>query len=153
MRLGQIVGIDNVVEQAHRMGITTPLEEVVSMPLGTKEVHPIDMAAAVASIAADGMFHAPYYVDRVEDSDGDGDPRRTSPTRAGPPRSSRRAWRREVLEKNVISGTGNRRRIPGQHAAGKTGTAQNASDGWFVVHPLPRHRGVDRARRTTTSPS
>jgi membrane peptidoglycan carboxypeptidase len=38
----------------------------------------------------------------------------------------------EVLEKNVESGTGTRARIPGQHAAGKTGTAQSASDGWFV---------------------
>ena len=41
-------------EQAHKMGITTPLDAVVSMPLGTKEVLPIDMAGAVASIAADG---------------------------------------------------------------------------------------------------
>jgi len=131
VRLGQIVGIDNVIDQARRMGITTPLEDAVSMPLGTKEVHPIDMAAAVASIAADGMFNAPYYVDRVEGPDGrvilahDPDPRRAESVQ-----SARLAA--EILEKNVISGTGTRARIPGQHAAGKTGTAQNASDGWFV---------------------
>ncbi len=131
VRLGQIVGIDNVVEQAHKMGITTPLENVVSMPLGTKEVHPIDMAAAVASIAAEGMFNSPYYVDKVEGPDGrvllahESDPRRASSVQ-----SARLAA--DVLEKNVQSGTGTRARIPGQHAAGKTGTAQNASDGWFV---------------------
>jgi penicillin-binding protein 1A len=101
------------------------------MPLGTKEVHPIDMAAAVASIAADGMFHEPYYIDRVEGPDGlvvlahELDPRRAESVQ-----SARLAA--EILEKNVISGTGNRARIPGQHAAGKTGTAQEASDGWFV---------------------
>jgi penicillin-binding protein 1A len=131
VRLGQIVGIKNVIEQARKMGITTPLEDAVSMPLGTKEVHPIDMAAAVASIAADGMFNAPYYIDRVVGPDGrvilahEPDPRRAASIQ-----SARLAA--EVLEKNVISGTGNRARIPGQHAAGKTGTAQNASDGWFV---------------------
>ena len=131
VRLGQIVGIENVVEQAHKMGITTPLEAVVSMPLGTKEVLPIDMAGALASIAADGMYHRPYFVDRVEDPDGqvliehEPDPRRASSVQ-----SARLAC--DVLEKNVQSGTGTRARIPGQHAAGKTGTAQNASDGWFV---------------------
>ncbi len=131
VRLGQIVGIDNVIEQAHKMGITTDLENVVSMPLGTKEVHPLDMAAAVASIADDGMYHAPYYVDRVEGPDGrvllahEPDPRRASSVQ-----SARLAT--EVLERNVISGTGTRARLPDQPAAGKTGTAQNASDGWFV---------------------
>jgi len=101
------------------------------MPLGTKEVYPIDMAAAVASIAADGTFNAPYYIDRVEGPDGDvilahePDPRRAESVQ-----SARLAA--EVLERNVESGTGTRARIPGQHAAGKTGTAQDASDGWFV---------------------
>jgi penicillin-binding protein 1A len=131
VRLGQIVGIRNVVEQAHKMGITTPLDAVVSMPLGTKEVLPVDMAGALASIAADGMWHRPYYIDRVEDPDGEvllqhePDPRRSATVQ-----SARLAC--DVLEKNVQSGTGTRARIPGQHAAGKTGTAQNASDGWFV---------------------
>ena len=131
VRLGQIVGIRNVVEQAHKMGITTPLDAVVSMPLGTKEVLPVDMAGALASIAADGVHHRPYYIDRVEDPDGEvliqhaADPRRASSIQ-----SARLAC--DVLEKNVQSGTGTRARIPGQHAAGKTGTAQNASDGWFV---------------------
>jgi penicillin-binding protein 1A len=131
VRLGQIVGIRNVVEQAHKMGISTPLDAVVSMPLGTKEVLPIDMAGALASIGADGMYNRPYFIDRVEDPDGqvilahDADPRRAASVQ-----SARLAC--DVLEQNVQSGTGTRARIPGQHAAGKTGTAQNASDGWFV---------------------
>jgi penicillin-binding protein 1A len=131
VRLGQIVGIRNVVQQARRMGITTSLDAVVSMPLGTKEVRPLEMAGAVASIADDGVFHQPYYIDRVIGPDGqvvlehEDDPRRASTVQ-----SARLAC--EVLERNVVSGTGGRARIPGQHAAGKTGTAEDASDGWFV---------------------
>ncbi|MFZ6005019.1 MAG: transglycosylase domain-containing protein [Actinomycetota bacterium] len=131
VRLGQIVGTDEVAEQARKMGITTPLVPVVSMPLGTQEVFPLDMAASFASIANDGVFNPPYYVERVEDRDGhvliEHAP---NPRRASSPASARLAA--DVLEKNVVSGTGGRARIPGQHAAGKTGTAQNSGNGWFV---------------------
>ena len=131
VRLGQIVGIDNVATQARKMGITTPLLPVVSMPLGTQEVYPLDMAAAVASIANDGVFNPPYYIDRVDDRDGhlllEHEP---NPRRAESPASARLAA--DVLERNVQGGTGTRARIPGQHAAGKTGTAQNSGNGWFV---------------------
>jgi penicillin-binding protein 1A len=131
VRLGQIVGTENVAEQARRMGITTPLVPVVSMPLGTQEVYPIDMAAAMASIAADGLYNAPYYVDRVQDRDGRVlFTHQPNPRRAASPESARLAA--DILEKNVQSGTGTRARIPNQHAAGKTGTAQNSGNGWFV---------------------
>lgn len=131
VRLGQIVGMDEVVEQARKMGITTPLEPFVSGPLGTNEVLPLDMAGAYASIAADGVHHVPYYIDRVETRDGETlfeHPDESS--RASSPQSARLAA--DVLERNVQSGTGTRARIPGQHAAGKTGTAQGSGDGWFV---------------------
>ncbi len=131
VRLGQIVGTDKVAEQARKMGITTPLVPVVSMPLGTQEVYPLDMAAALASIANDGVFNPPYYVDRVEDRDGHVLlEHRANPRRAESPSSARLAA--EVLQKNVESGTGKKARIPGQAAAGKTGTAQNSGNGWFV---------------------
>ena len=131
VRLGQIVGIRNVVQQAHKMGITTSLDAVVSMPLGTKEVRPLEMAGAFASIPADGVHHTPYYIERVDGPDGEvifeHEP---DPRRAATVQSARLAC--EVLARNVESGTGTRARVPGQQAAGKTGTAQNASDGWFV---------------------
>jgi penicillin-binding protein 1A len=131
VRLGQIVGTEQVADQARRMGITTPLVPVVSMPLGTQEVYPIDMAAAFASIAADGLFNAPYYVDRVEDRDGHLlFTHQPNPRRAESPESAHLAA--DILEKNVQGGTGTKARIPGQHAAGKTGTAQNSGNGWFV---------------------
>jgi membrane peptidoglycan carboxypeptidase len=38
----------------------------------------------------------------------------------------------EVLEKNVQSGTGTRAKLPRQPAGGKTGTAQESKDAWFV---------------------
>ena len=38
----------------------------------------------------------------------------------------------QVLEANVRGGTGTRARLENQVAAGKTGTAQNFSDAWFV---------------------
>ncbi|MFP5254270.1 MAG: transglycosylase domain-containing protein [Acidimicrobiia bacterium] len=131
VRLGQIVGTDRVAEVARRMGITTPIQDVVSMPLGTQEVYPLDMAAAFASIPNDGVLHPPYYIDRVEDRSGqlifEHQP---NPRRAVTPESARLAA--DILEKNVQSGTGTRARVPGHHAAGKTGTAQNSGNGWFV---------------------
>lgn len=131
VRLGQIVGTDLVAETARRMGITTPIVDVVSMPLGTQEVYPIDMAAAFASIANDGVLNPPYYIDRVEDRSGQVlFEHHPNPRRASSPESARLAA--DILEQNVQSGTGTRARVPGHHAAGKTGTAQNSGNGWFV---------------------
>src|SRR5690606_24312722 len=65
VRLGQVVGIPRVIEVARRMGITTPLPNVPSLPLGAGEVRPLDMAAAYASIPNDGIYNPPYYIDHI----------------------------------------------------------------------------------------
>ena len=71
-RLATIVGIDEVADVARRMGITTPLEPTPAMTLGglRNGVTPLEMASAYATLAADGVRHRPYFIDRVLGRDG-----------------------------------------------------------------------------------
>ncbi|MGH9186301.1 MAG: transglycosylase domain-containing protein [Acidimicrobiales bacterium] len=131
LRLGQVVGIDKVIDMAHRLGVTSPLDEVMALPIGTEEVTPLQMAAAYAAIANEGIFNQPYYIERIEDSAGNVIvEHQPSGVRAMTQQTARLAA--EVLEGNVRSGTGTRARLPDQPAAGKTGTAQDYADAWFV---------------------
>ncbi|HET6665292.1 MAG TPA: transglycosylase domain-containing protein [Acidimicrobiales bacterium] len=131
VRLGQIVGNQRVIEVARRMGITTPLEPVPSLPLGFAGVRPIEMAAAYASLANDGIYNAPYYIESITDADGVVLYQHTPDSRRAVSRQTARLAT-EVLATNVRSGTGTRARNSFQPAAGKTGTAQQARDIWFV---------------------
>ncbi len=131
LRLGQIVGLGNVVDTAHALGVSSELLAVPSLPLGVYNVTPLEMAAAYAAIANDGVYNPPYFIDRVEDRFGnviyEHEP---TPRRAISAESARLVT--SVLEDNVQSGTGERAQLPRQTAAGKTGTAQDFGDAWFV---------------------
>ena len=63
-RLGYLVGPDRVISVARRLGITSRLDPVPAMALGSEEVRPIEMAGAYATIASGGIFHSPYLVER-----------------------------------------------------------------------------------------
>jgi membrane peptidoglycan carboxypeptidase len=131
VRLGQIVGTQRVIDVARRMGITTPLESVPSLPLGFAGVRPIEMAAAYASLANDGIYNAPYYVESITDADGNTIYRHQPDSRRAVSRQTARLAT-QVLAANVQSGTGTRARNTFQPTAGKTGTAQRSVDVWFV---------------------
>ncbi|WP_058300963.1 transglycosylase domain-containing protein [Gorillibacterium timonense] len=64
------VGADNVIATARRMGITSRLEPLPSLALGTYPVSPFEMAAAFGSIANLGVRVEPTAVLRIEDSLG-----------------------------------------------------------------------------------
>ncbi len=130
-RLALLVGPEKVVEVARRLGITSPLIGVPAIALGAEEVHPIEMAAAFAAFANDGVYHAPYFVEEVRNRDGkvlfSG---RSEPVQAVSTQTAR--VMNQVLRGVVERGTGTRARLQGHQAAGKTGTTQNHEDAWFV---------------------
>lgn len=156
LRLAQVAGLDKVAALATAMGITTlnpkkdangqyvirpdgsyEVEEgpvpsdILSMPIGSKEVHPLAMAAAYATAANDGVFHPAYFIERITDSRGkvlyEHDP---AGIRVVSVQTARLV--NEVLAHNVRSGTGKAAKLKDQPAAGKTGTTQDNADVWFV---------------------
>jgi membrane peptidoglycan carboxypeptidase len=133
VRLNQVVGPDNVVDLATRLGMELPSNagKTPSLPLGVSDQTPLEMAAAYNAIPSGGMFVPPYFVERVEDGRGNVIfERQPAGTRAFSSRTACVAT--DILRSNVESGTGRNARIPGQVAAGKTGTTTGPTDVWFV---------------------
>jgi len=148
LRLGQTVGLDRVADLANRMGMSTiesyttdtgssairetPIpSDILSLPLGSKEVHPVNMAAAYATAANDGVYNPPYYVDKITDAKGKVlYQHQAEGTRVVSVQTARLVT--QILAKNVTGGTGRKAAMKGQVAAGKTGTTQENADTWFV---------------------
>jgi membrane peptidoglycan carboxypeptidase len=144
VRLGMIAGLDKVQNMAYRLGIQPNPNEgqdpnvapkvcpsCQSTPLGVASITPLEMASAYATLANDGVYNAPYMIERVEDRAGAVIYAHTpAPEQRVSPQTARLV--NSILVQNVQSGTGTRARISGQVAAGKTGTNQNATDAWFV---------------------
>ena len=132
VRLGQTVGLDNVVNIAQRLGVTSNFDpRAKSMPLGVFDVTPLEMASAYSAIPNGGLHANPYYIDRVEDRTG----RVLIEHVANPTRGF--SWMTsclatEILATNVRAGTGTNAQLRGQSAAGKTGTTESNSNTWFV---------------------
>ncbi len=64
------LGEENLVNMSNRLGITTKLEPVPSLPLGTYEINIIEMTAAYATFANLGYKIKPHLITKVEDSEG-----------------------------------------------------------------------------------
>jgi penicillin-binding protein 1A len=116
------------------MGITSPLQIVPSIGLGSNSVTPLVLASAYATLASGGVYHQPYAVQKVLLPDGSTDVQHhwgpQDVHRVLPPGV---AWKvTKVLEANVREGTGVRAKLAGRLAAGKTGTTTSWTDAWFA---------------------
>ncbi len=130
------VGVPEVAAMAKRLGITSswvasPEIHGTSYALGAQEVSPLDMASAYGVFATNGLRNPATPVLWVKDANGEflEDNRQREPERV---LDERVAYTVTDILKGVISrGTGTRADI-GRPAAGKTGTAQEWRDAWFV---------------------
>ncbi|MCP3855184.1 MAG: PBP1A family penicillin-binding protein [Actinomycetia bacterium] len=124
-------GPDLAASVATDMGITTPLQAVPSLVLGSNDVTPLDMANSFATLANRGVKVDPVYVTRVTRPDGtvlwEHTHEQTKVLDAEV--ADQVTW---VLSQVVRRGTGSRARLEGRDVAGKTGTAQDWKDAWFV---------------------
>jgi penicillin-binding protein 1A len=130
IRLGQEVGLNKVIEICRSIGVKSPIEPVVSLPLGAVDLTPLEMAGAYAAFASNGWYSDTSLVVQVTDSSGnmiwDNRPK---------PRLVLDPWATAALNdtlQGVISrGTGKNAAI-GRPAAGKTGTTSSERDIWFA---------------------
>jgi penicillin-binding protein 1A len=130
IRLGQDVGINRVIEICRTLGIKSPMEPVISLPLGSVDLTPMEMAGAYATFASNGWQSPTTTIVQVTDSKGnillDNTPK---PQLVLDPWAS--AATTDVLRGVITSGTGKGAQI-GRPAAGKTGTTSSERDIWFV---------------------
>jgi penicillin-binding protein 1A len=136
-QLMQQVGPARVAELARAMGVRqSKLDAVPSLALGTSPVTLREMVAAYGSIANGGNYTEPVLVLRIERRDGRllEEFARREPERAMPRPAALTLV--NVMRGVVDEGTGAaiRHRFGIQaDVAGKTGTTQDNSDGWFIL--------------------
>ncbi|PJB70046.1 MAG: penicillin-binding protein [Alphaproteobacteria bacterium CG_4_9_14_3_um_filter_47_13] len=132
VRLMRDVGVGNVINLAHKMGIRADLARDLSLALGSSGVPLIELVTAYGTMANDGTELRPYGITRITDDEDN-----LLYVHADLNRGSRAVSRyatgelRDMMEDVITRGTGQRARLPFP-AAGKTGTSQGFRDAWFV---------------------
>jgi penicillin-binding protein 1A len=131
VRVAQEVGMNNVVEVARSCGVRSNLETYPAAALGTSAISPLDMATAYATLARGGVYMAPQMVRFYKSTDGKKIKHFYPVANTVVPREAV-AQLVDVMTDVVNGGTGTQARLPGIAVAGKTGTADKATDIWFT---------------------
>jgi len=128
------VGPIEVAKLIKNSGITSPVDPVPSICLGTFDASVFDMTGAYSIFANQGIWNEPTWLLRIEDKNGN--ILYTQHTNVKQVLNSETAYVMTYMLKGVIeNGTGSRMRYKyglSNPIGGKTGTTQNNSDGWFI---------------------
>jgi penicillin-binding protein 1A len=143
IRLGMELGIQSVIEEARRFGITTPIPGYPSIFIGAADVYPIEMVAAYTAFATLGNRSQPIAITKVEDNAGN--TLWTPEPSSVPVMSQEEAWlmvsaMKDVVQRGTAAGSvGSQFKYP---AGGKTGTTNDGTDVWFIGYTSDLVAGV-----------
>jgi penicillin-binding protein 1A len=135
-RVMKRIGPNVVCEWARKMGITSPLDCVPSLALGTTDLSVFELTSAYCTFANKGVNNDPLFVTRIEDRNGN--VLADFQTQSREAISENTAYMMIDMLKGVVNepgGTGGRLRSRYHlttEIGGKTGTTQKQSDGWFM---------------------
>ncbi len=127
-------GPQAMAQMMHRMGIHSHVDEVYALCVGPADIALYEMVAAYNTFPSGGIYSSPLYVTRIEDSQGNVITEHTNAKSEAISAST--AYLMANLMQGVVNGgTGSRLRyaynLKGE-IAGKTGTTNDCSDGWFI---------------------
>lgn len=150
---------ENVVEFAHRCGIESQLDPVPSLCLGTSDVSLFEMVGAYCTFVNGGIRTEPIFLTRIEDKNGNVIESFTPKTREAI--NEQTAYKmiymlRGGAEEEGGTSLGISRDIRSDNEiGGKTGTTNNASDGWYMglTHDLVSGAWVGGDERAIHFPS
>ncbi len=143
-RLSQIVGLNRMVDTVYRAARSpylytgqpeserAPITPFLSFATGANELSALDMASGIQTVANEGVHHEPYYVEYIDDADGNRVYTHDSPGTQVFDRDPMLETI-DILKGVVTNGTG--RRFPlsnNRQSFGKTGTQQDNTNAWFV---------------------
>lgn len=139
VRLGQEMGIKNIIETAEKMGIKSPLDDAPALALGSSDVNLLELTNAYSTIANGGMAHdEAILITRIVDRDGK--EIYVAPTETKQAVSVRSAY---LMQQMLLGGLRERGgtsqslwgyigKYNDTEFGGKTGTSNNHSDAWFM---------------------
>jgi penicillin-binding protein 1A len=132
VRLGLEVGPKAVVAVAHRLGITSDLDPVPSIALGSSDVTPLEMVSAYTAFANGGLGVQPHVITRVRTANGKQLYARRNSNFGRVIDPQYVAMMNQMMQETLLTGTARKAELPGWQAAGKTGTSQDWRDAWFL---------------------
>ena len=143
VKLGQEVGIPNVIKTAQDMGIKSKLNDAPSLPLGASDVHLMELVGAYASVANYGEYVKPTMITRIVDREGKVVYEARKEVRTV--LSDKEAfYMQTLLGAGMTDAGGTSQALASQNyigqwfwnrridAGGKTGTSNSHADAWFV---------------------
>ena len=132
----QRVGAENVVDFAKRVGINSHLDPVPSLCLGVSDVSLFELVGSYSTFVNQGIHTQPFYISRIEDKNGNVIENFVPKTRQAA--SEQTAFKMVyMLMGGVEESGGTSVALPydlkkDNEIGGKTGTTNNASDGWYM---------------------
>ncbi len=136
-------GPEAMIEMCRKMGIHSYLEPVYSLCVGSCDISVFEMVSAYNTYPSRGVYVNSMFVDKIEDSQGN--LLESFSARKTEALSAQTAYLMVNLMQGVVNeGTGTRLkwRYGIQGAAGKTGTTNDNSDGWFIGYVPKLTAGV-----------
>jgi len=131
VKLQDLVGVEKVIDFARRCGVSSPLPPFPSLALGVAELSPLELTAAYAAIANQGIWVEPYLIERVSTPSGRTiQQHQTNTSQAMEPQIAYLLI--HTLRGVVLHGTGSELASLPVPIAGKTGTTDGYTDAWFM---------------------